>query len=65
MWKRRAEIAILALLVVIAGATNPRPRAHVQIDAPTIDLAGLAPDRIETLADVGRVTLSAALMLLD
>ncbi|WP_394652473.1 hypothetical protein [uncultured Sphingomonas sp.] len=65
MWKRRAEIAILALLVVIAGATAAPRHAHVHIDAPTIDLAGIAPDRIETIADVGRVTLSAALLLLD
>lgn len=65
MWKRRAEIAALALLVVIAGASGSPRHPHVQVNAPTIDLAGLAPERIDTLADVGRVTLSAALLLLD
>ncbi|HET9511699.1 MAG TPA: hypothetical protein VFO80_11175 [Sphingomonas sp.] len=65
MWKRRAEVAVLALLVVIAGAGGTPSRPHVQIDAPTIDLAGLAPTRIDTIADVGRVTLHAALLLLD
>lgn len=65
MWKRRAEIAILALLAVIAGAGGSGPRPHVQVAAPSVDLAGLAPDRIETIADVGRVTLYAAILLLD
>ncbi|KQN25606.1 hypothetical protein ASE86_05165 [Sphingomonas sp. Leaf33] len=65
MWKRRAEIAVLALLVVLAGATGSPRRPHLQMTAPTIDLAGLAPERIDTLGDVGRVTLAATLLLLD
>ncbi|MFD1786654.1 hypothetical protein ACFSC3_03615 [Sphingomonas floccifaciens] len=63
MWKRRAEIAILALLVIIAGGAPRRP--HVHAAAPTIDLAGIAPAEITSIADVGRVTLSAAILLLD
>lgn len=61
MWKRRAEIAVLALLVVVAGAE--RPRVHVQ--APSIDVAALLPDRIEPDGVVARVAVVVVARLLD
>lgn len=63
MWKRRAEIALLALLVVIAGGVGNRP--HVHVSAPEVDLAALMPDRVEGPADVGMVALAVAVDLLD
>ena len=61
MWKRRAEIGILALLVVIAGANRP----HAHIATPSVELVGLMPERIDSVRDVGLVALTIAVHLLD
>ncbi len=63
MWKRRAEIAVLALLVVIAGGVGDGP--HVHVAAPELDLTGLMPDRVDGPADIGMVALAVAVDLLD
>lgn len=62
MWKRRAEIAVLALLIAVAGVGS---RPHVHVDAPEINVTALMPDRVDSVADVGMVALGVAVSLLD
>ena len=66
MKKRRIEIAVLAALMIFAAAERPSiERPTIALSSRVYQVGEFAPQRIETLRDLGVVAAKLALSWID
>ena len=61
MKKRRIEIAVLAALMLFAGIERP----SVDVRMPTYQVGDFAPQRVETVRDLGAIAVKLLMTCID